>query len=189
MLPQLWSSVLLLIGIAALTASQSLPGLIDALVASGASRFADLIQSDPQLQQLYHSEQVQTVFAPSDLYVDERTLGERSASPADIRRASFQCSQQRTRTDVASREQTGMDVETNDKKESLDNRGQKVVIDTRPSNTTRPTKRWTSSSISLRRDNETAAPLLRISAGLGQITNVIKGDIPYDGGIIHITDR
>ncbi|KAI0382526.1 FAS1 domain-containing protein [Hypomontagnella monticulosa] len=186
MLPQLWTSVLL-IGFAALTVSESPPGLIDALIASGASRFAELIQSDSQISGLYFSDQVGTVFAPSDLYIGNVTLGERSASPEQIRAASFQCAQQTTSTGLASRMRPGSTIETNDKRVLLNNRGQKVVVDARPRNLTNPTRRWASSSIAIRQDNETE-PILRISAGLGQITNVIKGDIPYDGGLIHITD-
>jgi hypothetical protein len=36
----------------------------------------------------------------------------------------------------------------------------------------------------------TAMPsLLEISSGLGNVVNIIQGDIPYDGGLIHIVDE
>lgn len=70
------ATVFFLMSIAALVASQSLPNLVDALVASGASQFANFIQSDSEVLQLYLSEQVKTVFAPSDSGLGNETLKE-----------------------------------------------------------------------------------------------------------------
>ncbi|KAI1384406.1 FAS1 domain-containing protein [Hypoxylon trugodes] len=175
-----------LLGVATSAASQSLPGLIDTLVASGASQFADFIQSDPETLQLYLSDQVQTVFAPLDSASGNETLQERDLSPAQRRTAAFQSAKGTTSIDLASRSLPGLILKTNNNAPLLNNQPQRVVVDTRPRNLTSPTKRWNPSSISRRGDNGTS--LLRISSGLGKTTNVIKGDIQYDGGILHITD-
>ncbi len=189
MLPIPRVTVLVLAGIVASATSQSLPNIIDALVASGASQFADFIQSDPEVLQLYLSEKVKTVFAPSDLSLDnDIILGLRDLSPADRRVATFQSARGTTSLGSASRSLPGSILETNNETPLLDGGGQRVVIDTRPLNSTSPTKRWSSNSNSRRHANGTATSLLRISSGLGKITNVIEGDIQYDGGIIHITD-
>lgn len=188
MLSQTQTVVLLLVGFASSVASQSPPSLVDALVASGASQFATFIQSDPEILQLYFSDRVQTVFAPLDSASGNGSLTGRDLSPKEKRAAAFQCAKGTTSLESASRSLPGESLETNDEAPLLDGRGQRVVFDTRPPNSTSPTKRWTSQSISPR-GGYVATPLLRISSGLGEVANVIKGDIPYDGGIIHITDR
>lgn len=184
---------LFLMSLAALALAESLPGLLDALTASGACKFADFIQSDPEVLQLYLSASVKTVFAPSDSVPDlvfgNETLGERAISSAQGRAAGLQCSSATTSLGIASRSRPGDVVETNDQAPLLGGRGQRIVIDTRPANETSPTKRWASTPNLRRRTNERTQSLLRISTGLGKITNVINGDIKYDGGIIHITDR
>ncbi|KAI1772965.1 FAS1 domain-containing protein [Hypoxylon cercidicola] len=182
---------LLLMSIAAPTLSESLPGLIDALVASGACKFAEFIQSDPDVLQLYLSDQVKTVFAPSDsapaLVLGNGTLAERDLSSAGGRAAALQCSRETTNLGIASRSRPGDVFETNSQAPLIDG-GQRIVVDTRPLNQTSPTKRWASNYNLRRGANETTPSLLRISTGLGKITNVINGDIEYDGGVIHITD-
>ncbi|KAI1457065.1 FAS1 domain-containing protein [Annulohypoxylon moriforme] len=188
MLPQPRAAVLLLMGIAASAAAQSLPSLVEALVSSGASKFADFIQSDPEVLQLYLSGQVGTVFAPSDAGYDLETLLGRDLSATDRRAAAFQSSRATTTLESSSRSIPGSILETNDDAPLLGGQGQRVVIDTRPANVTSPTKRWMQSSFMRRQSNGTTPSLLRISSGLGKITNVIKGDIPYSGGLLHITD-
>ncbi|KAI1211235.1 FAS1 domain-containing protein [Annulohypoxylon truncatum] len=188
MLPQARTAVLLLMGIAATAASQSLPTLVEALVASGASKFATFIQSDPEVLQLFLSGQVGTVFAPSDVGYDIETLLGRDLSATDRRAAAFQSSRATTTLESSSRSIPGSILETNAQTPLLGGQGQRIVIDTRPLNLTSPTKRWMQPSFLRRQSNGTTPSLLRISSGLGKITNVIKGDIPYSGGLIHITD-
>lgn len=188
MRPQTQAAVLLLVGFASSAVSQSPPSLVDALVASGASQFASFIQSDPEVLQLYLSDRVQTVFAPLDSATGNGSLTGRDLSPKEKRAAAFQCARGTTSLESASGSLPGESVETNDEAPLLDGRGQRVVFDTRPANSTSPTKRWTSQPI-YPRGGYVTTPLLRISSGLGEVANVIKGDIPYDGGIIHITDR
>ncbi|KAI4858850.1 FAS1 domain-containing protein [Hypoxylon rubiginosum] len=186
------TTALLLMGISALAVSESLPGLLDALVASGASKFAEFIQSDPDVLSLYLSGQVQTVFAPSDSAPDlasgNETLAERAISAAQAAAARYQSSGGITSLGIASRSHPGDVIPTNNQSPLLGGDSQRIVVDTRPVNETSPTKRWVSSYNLRRQANGTAPSQLRISTGLGKITNVIQGDIPYDGGIIHITD-
>ena len=179
--------VVFLMGIVALVTAQSPPSLLDALTASGASQFASFIQSDPEILQLYQSGRVQTIFAPSDSASNNLTLIGRDLSPAEKRAASFQCARGTTSLETASRSLPGASLETNDEAPLLGGRGQRVVFDTRSPNSTSPTKRWTAEPLARRGGYETTS-LLKISSGLGKVTNVIKGDIPYNGGIIHITD-
>jgi len=82
----------------------------------------------------------------------------------------------------------GSTLETADQTPLLEGRGQRVVIDTRPVNVTGPTKRWHTPLASRQESDKAAQSLLRITSGLGNTTNVVRGDIPYDGGLIHITD-
>ncbi|OTB09276.1 hypothetical protein M426DRAFT_7290 [Hypoxylon sp. CI-4A] len=185
----LFTTAYLLTGIVTSVASQSLPGLIDALKASGASKFAEVLQSDSETLDLYLSDQVKTVFAPADYNLANETLSLRDLSVSQRRAAAYQSSQATTNLESDSRTLPGSTFETNNKAPLLDGRPQRVVFDTRPPNITSPSRRWLSSPILRRQQaNVTVPSLLRISSGLGKITNVIKGDIPYDGGIIHITD-
>ncbi|KAI2472949.1 FAS1 domain-containing protein [Annulohypoxylon bovei var. microspora] len=188
MLPQPRTAVLLLLGVVASAASQSLPSLVEALVASGASNFADLIQSDPETLQLYLSGQVGTVFAPLNSGFDNETLLLRDLSATDRRAAAFQSARATTSLESSSRSIPGSILETNDQAPLLGGQGQRVVIDTRPANLTSPTKRWNPPAFLRRQSNGTTSSKLKISSGLGKITNVIKGDIPYNGGLLHITD-
>ncbi|XXH00803.1 hypothetical protein Hte_007154 [Hypoxylon texense] len=192
MLSNTLATTLILMGIATSAVSQSLPGLLDALVASGASKYAELIKSDPDVLSLYLSDQVKTVFAPSDSAPDftsgNETLGQRDLTTAQVLASRYHCSSATTTLGIASRSRPGDVIESNNRSPLLGGRGQRIVADTRPSNETSPTKRWASTSNLRRRTNETATSLLRLSTGLGKTTNVIKGDIPYDGGVLHITD-
>ncbi|KAI0157939.1 FAS1 domain-containing protein [Hypoxylon sp. FL1284] len=190
---QSFTTALLLVSTAASVASQSLPGLMDALKASGASKFADFIQSDPDLLQLYLSDQVKTVFAPCDLApeptFDNETLTDRDLNTPKGRAGGLQSSSETTSLGITSRTRPGGLISTNEQSPLLNNQPQKVVADTRSPNETSPIRRWISSSGVRRRANETAPPsLLRIASGLGNIANVIKGDIPYDGGVIQLMD-
>ncbi|KAL7793004.1 FAS1 domain-containing protein [Trichoderma ceciliae] len=163
--------------------------LINALVASGASKFATLIQSDPDVLSLYLSGQIRTVFAPSDLVSPPVSLAERDLSPEDLQQAQLQGSQGQTSLAEASQSIPGDIITTAAGSPGLGGQGQVVVTDTRPENVTHPTKRWGSLSVTRRQSNLTGPSLLRISSGLGNTANIINGDIPFDGGLIHITDN
>ncbi|KAI8629797.1 FAS1 domain-containing protein [Xylariaceae sp. FL1651] len=180
-----WATVVFLLGITNQAASL---GLIDTLVASGASKFASMIQSDPDVLQLYLSGEYQTVFAPSDSVVDNVALQERALTPMQQQQAAFHAARGDISLGMASRSLDGDVIETADRAPLLGGQGQRIVVDTRPLNVTNPTRRWNLQPILRQASNQGTSSLLRISAGLGNITNVIKGDIAYDGGLIHITD-
>ncbi|KAK3374779.1 FAS1 domain-containing protein [Podospora didyma] len=199
MLSPSWTTGLLLLSVARLALAETLPTLENALVVSGASDFWDVIKSDPELLQLYSSGLVKTVFAPLDSKVDgSGPPQKRALSPKQRREARLQAAKKETEVGEASQSHPGTTVETNDNPPQLDGAGQKVVIDTNGTQSGSNTKRWyrrssssSSSSIVDRAANccnTTYPSLLRISAGLGKITNVIKGDIKYQGGVLHITD-
>ncbi|RWA11607.1 hypothetical protein EKO27_g3488 [Xylaria grammica] len=180
---QYWALLVLFLGTAPVTMSQQL-GLVDTLVASGASKFASFIQSDPDVLQLYTSGQFGTIFAPSDSVLTNVTVLSRALNPLQQRQAAFQAAKGETDLEQASEPLTGAILETAMGSPLLDGGNQRIVVDTRPINATGPTRRW-HSPLPTRR---APASLLRITSGLGSNTNVIKGDIPFQGGIIHITD-
>lgn len=163
--------------------------LIDALTENGASRFAAFIQSDPDVLASYKSGQIKTVFAPSDLLSPPIALAQRDLSPDDVQQAQLQGAQELTSLGTASGTLPGAIITTSADSPGLGGQGQVVVTDTRPENVTHPTKRWGSSPVARRQSSLPGQSLLRISSGLGIISNVVKGDIPFDGGLIHITDR
>lgn len=136
---------------------------------------------------MYLSGEFETIFAPSDSAFDS-LIQERALSPKQRQQVTYQASKGEISLGIASRTLPGAVLETANQSPQLNNAGQRVVVDIRPSNVTRPTKRWNPQFSLRQRANTTTPSLLRISAGLGNTTNVIKGDIPYDGVVIHITD-
>ncbi len=178
---QAWTG-LLLAGVAPALA-QSPPSLLDALLASGASKFAAFIQSDPTVLSLYTSGQIQTVFAPADS-VAPATLKERTLSPKQQQQADYQSSKKETSIQQGN---LGTPIESANEAPLLGGKGQVVVASS--ANGTGPTRRWDTHSVVRRQSNHTTPSLLKISSGLGTTTNVIKGDIPFSGGLLHITDR
>lgn len=176
---------LFLLCVPTLVVSQSILGLVDTLIASGASNFASFIQSDPDVFQLYSSGEFQTVFAPSDCTCDSILQGR---APGDREQATYQVA--RSEADLA-RLSSPFPIaflETANQSPQLDNRGQRIVVDNRPANVTTFAKRWNPQFKLPQSLNKKTKPLLEITSGLGNTTNVIRGDIPFSGGIIHITD-
>lgn len=166
------------------------PALFDALRSSGASKFAASIESDPILFDLYNSSQVQTVFAPSD---DTGAKVKRQETPAQEQSGGLQTSGSlNTLADMNKR--PGAQIPTRDSQANLGGRPQSVVSDSRQTGSTGSIKRGASP---LRRDNQnttvpsntTFPPLLSIFSGLGNNVSIIRADIPYDGGLIHIVDE
>ncbi|KAK0703882.1 FAS1 domain-containing protein [Lasiosphaeria miniovina] len=192
MLSQSWAAALLLLSFTAPAACQTPPSLIEALVANNASQFADFIQADPEVLQLFLSS-AGTVYAPVDKpSTQARSLAERALSPAEAAEAKSQGSKVQTKLNEDSQTQPGAVKQTLNKSPLVDGRNQSVVVDTRPANSTTQTKRWVGRSLAPR-DGDCDEPnpnsLLRIASGLGKIANVIKADIAFQGGVIHITDK
>lgn len=190
------SSVVLLVvaSIATLGVSQQLPTLEAALASSGASRFASLIQSDTNLLALYHSGEIKTVFAPADSVSPPAAMKARQDTGVDTQQLLYQGCRSQTSLVQASQSLPGTPLAMALPAPGLNTRPQEnnpqvVTTDTRPANVTNLSRRWDLHSIVRRQSNQTSQSLLKISSGLGNIANVIKGDIPFDGGLIQITDR
>lgn len=175
MLSQFWTVLLLL---AAFSAAQTPPSLVEALVASGAKTFADFIQSDADLLALYTSGQIKTIFAPVDSATSPAYLQARVLTPRQQQEAKYQGSKSEADLIQASQPLPGIVFETANESPKLNGKGNAVVVDNRPRNISNSTTR---------RQADTS--LLRISSGLGNVANVIKGDVKFNGGLIHITDR
>jgi hypothetical protein len=125
------------------TSAQTLPSLLDALKASGASMFADQIEADPTIAALYLSDQVQTVFAPRDntYSYDSNSLGKRqSLTPAQQQALLLQCTQGQATLQSMRTLPGGSQIVTQDHSAKLKGKGQSVISDARKTNTTK-TKR------------------------------------------------
>jgi hypothetical protein len=114
--------------------AQTLPSLLDALRASGASIFAGQIEADPTLAALYLSDQVQTVFAPIDsAYGSNFTrLGKRqNLTPAQQQALLLQSTQTEATIQSMRSLPGGSQIVTNDNSTLLKGKGQSVVSDAR----------------------------------------------------------
>jgi hypothetical protein len=166
------------------TSAQALPSLIDALRNAGSSKFAKLIEADPNIASIYISNQVQTVFAPTD-----NAVGESFASSCRGKRQILLPPEEQTLLLHATQRQTdlqnlrtlpgGSQIVTKDTSANLMGQPQSVVSDARDTTPSPGIKRWVNASM---------PSLVKISSGLGNNVNVIKANIPYCGGLIHITD-
>jgi hypothetical protein len=191
MLPLLISVFLLTI--ISTSTAQTLPSLLTALNASGSSKFAALIASDPAMSAIYLSDQVQTVFAPTDDAFDN--FSDINAARNKKRQVSgnqqqilFQASD--TQSDIAGlRTPPGKPVKTLDKTGKLKGHKQSVVSDSRNATGGGSTKRWAASSLDRRQANASTAELLKIFSGLGNHVSIIQADIEYDGGLIQTVDE
>ncbi|MCJ1384262.1 hypothetical protein MMC17_007378 [Xylographa soralifera] len=160
------------------------PGLFDALRISGASQFADTIESDPVASALYLSPQVQTVFAPVDDTV--AAYVKRQETPAQEQQAGYQASAASNYIANINR-MPGAPITTKNTNANLGGKAQSVVSDSRTTSSSNSTRKGISL---LRRQslNATLPSLLNIFSGLGNNVSIIKADIPYDGGVIQIVD-
>lgn len=151
--------------------------LFDTLrTSAGASKFANLMEGDPTVSAIYLSG-VKTVFAPSDdcFQVTNVTFlkGRQASSPTGARFNAFQLSKS---TSSISTMQGGQVISTT---------GGQNVVSAPDQETENPTSRDLHNP---RPRSSSAFPRPRIFSGLGNIVNVIRGDIPYDGGLIQVTD-
>ncbi len=143
-----------------------------------ASKFAQIIESDAKLLELYQSGSVQTVYAPVDMSIAKL----RRRDTDDQTQAQRQ-SQNQVTSLQALRTKPALVAETNDKSGNLNGKGQAVVAhgtDVNSNNTKR--------ALFPRQYTNITAGAVRISSGLGNNVSIIQGDIPYDGGVIHTVD-
>jgi hypothetical protein len=155
--------------------------LFEGLVNANASKFAQFIQSDPDLVAIFTSPDVKTVYAPFDDAVAD-------FNSTDFRRSLHLYTRQKT--NKGAHEQTTDTVTTTSQQQAP---GGAVV----PSNN--PTDGGGSSPIVAK---GTAPPAsgngttkrqlsggpIYLFTGLGNNVTIIKGDTPFDGGLIHTTN-
>jgi uncharacterized surface protein with fasciclin (FAS1) repeats len=153
--------------------------LIEALNGAGASIFAQEIQSDPELLALYNSPSVRTVYAVPDTSYHNGTLRRRQSDPAEARKKRSQAC--KNQSDM---EQQALG-EVNESNENSPKTGKPNPAVSQ--NSTSPGSKLRRQATS---NNATFLPPvpIKISTGLGNKVNLIRGDIPYDGGLIHIVD-
>ena len=154
--------------------------LLDALRQhANASRFAQMIESDPEVSAIYRSGSVRTVFAPVNSALTR--LGARDTdNQADLLRQSVN----RENSLQTLHTPPGSLLETNDETGNLNGQGQAVVA--HPSDG--PTNNTKRALLPRQNANAPIHPI-KISSGLGNNVSIIQGDIPYDGGLIHIVDE
>lgn len=155
--------------------------MLDALRHANASIFAQQIQSDPNISALYFSKDVQTVFAP----VDSSSLARiRVRAPGDQSNLQFQSAQEITRFSNLN-SLPGDETATNLRSDELNGDNRQNVVSQGTGNSANNKKR----SVFPRQNvNNATVQRVKISSGLGNNVSIIQGDIPYDGGIIHLVD-
>lgn len=171
--------------------------LLDALRHANASIFAQHIESDPTLLAFYLSDDVKTVFAPVDSVTSSRSVSSfsklRLRAPGDVTQEKYQT----TRTAQSAKNYNthpGEVIPTNSKSQKLSpDTNQSVVAHgadnentSSNSDTAKPVYRR--QYLSTNNTNATGIQQIKISSGLGNNVSIIQGDIPYDGGLIHLVD-
>jgi len=158
--------------------------LLDALRNSGASNFAASIEANSNIAALALSHQVQTVFAvPDDAF---GSYVKRQKTPAEEQQLTLHFSDGLSRIGALNK-RPGVIVSTQNKNAILGGKPQKVVTDTRNTTGSRVTMRE-AALLPRQSSNTTLQIPLSIFSGLGDHVSVTNGDIPYDGGVIHIVD-
>ncbi|MCJ1476870.1 hypothetical protein MMC13_005539 [Lambiella insularis] len=158
------------------------PALLDALRNSGASKFAAAIEADPTAAALYLSSQVQTIFAPADETLDAALRQE--LTPAQEQNMGIQVSGNLTNYANAHR-RPGIPLPTKDTVANLGGKSQVVVSD--PRTATNISRAAKGDAFLSRHDQTSNLPsLLNIFSGLGNSVGIVKADVPYTGGLIHI---
>ncbi|KAJ4294117.1 hypothetical protein N0V90_007807 [Kalmusia sp. IMI 367209] len=157
----------------------SATSVLEALNAVGATSFAQEIQADPALLALYTSSSVRTVYAVPDVSYSNATLRRRQNGQNDAQVKRLHASSKLS--DMESQSLfPGDDMPTN-----ADSPDPPSVVSEAGINTN------SSTSKHRRQYNNGTVPStpVKISSGLGNKVNIIRGDIPYDGGIIHLVDN
>lgn len=143
---------------------------------AGASKFAQMIQSSAELSALVRSGSL-TIFAPADIN-SGLTYLRRRATEGDTNSLPLQLSDGVINT-LKLRTVPGEVIETKDNSSNLNKKFQAVV--SHPPNFPNRKMRRTIGNLT----GET----ITISSGLGNNVSIIRGDIPFDGGLIHVVDE
>jgi uncharacterized surface protein with fasciclin (FAS1) repeats len=154
--------------------------LFEGLVNANASKFAQFIQSDPNLVAIFTSPNVKTVYAPTDDAVaDFNSSNFRRSLHLYTRQHSSQGAHEQTTNSVTTTAQQqapgGAVVPSNN---PTDGGGSSPIVakgTAPPASGNGTTKRQVS-----------GGPIY-LYTGLGNNVTIIKGDTPFDGGLIHTT--
>ncbi|KAF2184173.1 FAS1 domain-containing protein [Zopfia rhizophila CBS 207.26] len=151
--------------------------LIEALNQNGASNFAKQIQANPDILALYTSPSVQTVYAVPDtsFVFTNTTLRARQDDPQQLQ---LQTSTELNKLQTLSKVPGG--VSNSNLKSPKLKKPQAVVSESGGNES--PQRRQSGNS------TIPSAPV-RIASGLGKKVNLVRGDVAYDGGVIHIIDQ
>lgn len=180
--------LVLLVSAFALPIAQADSGLFQALTDAGASQFAQAIQTDAEFLDLIAAGEIGTLFAPIDSPAHAQLLLQRD-NATSISSKTMQASK-KTQLLKNIKTNTGTVVETVDTKDAnLNGTAQSVV--TNPSNSTTSSRRR---DLEIRDDGVAQNSLVQISSGLGDISNILKADIPFkrcgnSSGVIHLVDK
>jgi len=152
--------------------------VLEALNAAGATSFAQEIEANPDILALYTSSEVRTIYAVPDASLSNATLRRRQNDPEEEQKKRMHAS--RKASDMESQSLfPGEDMPTEGDSPDPPSVVSEAGI---KSNSSEPNRRRQSS-------NGTApSTSVKISSGLGNKVNLVRGDIPYDGGMIHLVD-
>jgi len=161
--------------------------IFDGLAAAGASKFAQLIESDPALLALYTSGCVRSVFAPADDAVDlfNCTDGRLSLRPRQSTGDVTPAGEYQSSNDASSAASLGIvpgQVSTQNLPAAGANKKQ-VVTSHPATNSTNSTS--SKNTLESRQQPATSATLF---SGLGNSVSIVKADTPFDGGLIQTVD-
>lgn len=189
-------ALVLLLSLTSHSVSIQAVSLLDALRHANASIFAQQIQSDPALYALYLSDAVKTVFAPVDSVGSLSSLSRlRIRALGDPNgQGLLQASKERATLQGAN-SFPGSVIPTNSNSSKLSPDPSVNVVSHGTDNNSsssnnndagKPVNRR--QYLSTNNNNVTAVQRVKISSGLGNNVSIIQGDIPYDGGLIHLVD-
>lgn len=145
-----------------------------------ASQFAETIQNDPVLLALTQSGPLKTIFAPtnSNSKLRRRDTGDDAKNQRQISDGLSSVQDLRTKP--------GKVVDTNDNSGNLNGAPQAAVAHSGPF----AGPQLTSPNSRIRRTiGNLTGEGITISSGLGKNVSIIRGDIPFDGGIIQVVDE
>lgn len=154
--------------------------LFEGLVNANASKFAQFIQSDPDLVAIFTSPDVKTVYAPfDDAVADFNSTNFRRALHLYTRQKTNKGAYEQTSAAVANISQQqapgGAVVSSNN---PTDGGGSSPIVakSTPPVSGNGTTKR------------QLPGGPVYLFTGLGNNVTIVKGDTPFDGGLIHTTN-
>lgn len=177
--------------------------LLDALKKNAdASQFAQTIENNPQLAAIFLSPSTRTVFAPSDDAIaklsihNNNSLVSRQSGPSTS--GSYQACRHATNLSSLG---IGSGQVLDEQPDPNDDAGASVIDDlstqNNPVNSHAGSRKIVSNPpgpLTVNITKRTSQPPnitkqhVQIFSGLGNAVNIVKGDIPYDGGLIQTVD-